>query len=140
MSDVIDPRHEALVEHLFQRMLVVLEMPGFELRPMRRRTRGEGRLRSIVYGYTRLDKKLVTIDLYTPRTMKTREMDAILRVVAHELAHHQKPPRLYRSWFRLVRKIHHPPFWTQYRRNVASYRRMKYLEYISKKKFQFKGL
>lgn len=120
MTDIIDPRHEALVEHLFQRALQVLEMPGFELRPMRRRTRGEGRLRSVVYGYTRLDRKLITIDLYTPRTMKARKIDAILRVIAHELAHHQKPPRVYRQWFRLVRMIHHPPFWTQYRRNVAS--------------------
>lgn len=129
MSDILDPRHEALVEHLFQRVLLVLEMPGFELRPMRRRTRGEGRLRSVVYGYTHLNKKLITIDLYTPRTMKQRKLDAILRVMAHELAHHQKPPRIYRQlvprsfsvggWFRLVRMIHHPPFWTQYKRNVT---------------------
>ncbi|MHB8830811.1 MAG: hypothetical protein ACYC44_01720 [Patescibacteria group bacterium] len=119
MPDILDPRHEALVEHLFQRVLQVLEMPGFELRPMRRRTRGEGRLRSVVYGYTRLNQKLVTIDLYTPRTMKTRKIDAILRVIAHELAHHQKPPRIYRQWFRLVRMIHHPLFWTQYKRNVT---------------------
>ena len=119
MSDILDPRHEALIEHLFRRVLVVLDMPGFEFRAMRRRTRGQGRLRSVVYGYTRLDVKLVTIDLYTPRTMKPRKLDAILRVMAHELAHHQQPPQLYRQWFRLVRIIHHPPFWTQYKRNVA---------------------
>lgn len=118
MSDIIDPRHEALVEYLFQRVLHVLEMPGFELRPMRRRTRGQGRLRSVVYGYTKLNEKMVTIDLYTPHTMKPRKIDAILRVVAHELAHHQKPPRIYRHWFKLVRMIHHPPFWTQYKKNV----------------------
>lgn len=118
MSDVIDPRHEALVEHLFKRTLGVLGLPGFELRPMRRRTRGKGALRSVVYGYTRLDVKLITVDLYTPRTMKPRKMDAILRVIAHELAHHQQPPRLYRQWFRLVRMIHHPAFWTQYKKNV----------------------
>jgi|GEM_PF-660493 len=118
VSDIIDPRHEALVEYAFQRALVVLELPGFELRPLRRRVRGTGKLRSFAYGYTRLGQKLITIDLYTPRTMKTRRMDSILRVVAHELAHHQSPPRIYRRWFRLVRMIHHPPFWTQYRRNV----------------------
>jgi len=119
MSDIVDPRHEALVEHLFQRTLKVLELPGFELRPLRRRVRGTGKLRSFAYGYTRIGVKLVTIDLYTPRTMKPRKMDAILRVISHELAHHQKPPRLRRSWFRWVREIHHPPFWTQYRRNVT---------------------
>ncbi len=118
VSDILDPRHEALVEHLFQRVLVVLDMPGFELRPLRRRVRGVGKLRSFAYGYTRIGEKSVTIDLYTPRTCKPRKLDAILRVVCHELAHHQKPPRLYRHWFKLVRMIHHPPFWTQYRRNV----------------------
>lgn len=118
MSDIIDSRHEALVEHLFKRSLVVLNLPGFEFRPMRRRVRGRGVLRSVVYGYTRLDAKLITIDLYTPRTMKPRKMNAILRVIAHELAHHQQPPKLYRRWFRLVRMIHHPAFWTQYKKNV----------------------
>lgn len=118
MSDIIDPRHESLVEHLFQRSLAVLGLRGFELRPMRRRTRGRGALRSVVYGYTRLDGKMITVDLYTPRTMKPRKMDAILRVIAHELAHHQQPPKLYRKWFRLVRMIHHPVFWTQYKKNV----------------------
>jgi len=118
MSDIVDPRHEALVEHLFKRTLAVLNLPGFELRPLRRRVRGTGKLRSFAYGYTRIGVKLVTIDLYTPRTMKPRKMDAILRVIAHELAHHQQPPRLYRKWFRLVRLIHHPAFWTQYKKNV----------------------
>lgn len=119
MSDMIDPRHEALVEHLFRRACAVLEMPGFELRPLRRRVRGKGKLRSYALGYTKIGEKTVTIDLYTPRTMKTRKIDAILRVVCHELAHHQAPPRIYRTWFRFTRKIHHPHFWAQFKKNVA---------------------
>lgn len=120
MSDIIDPIHEAFVQQLFRRSLEVLDMPGFELRALRRRVRGKGKLRSLTLGYTKLGEKLVTIDLYTPRTMKARKMDAILRVICHELAHHQSPPRLYRHWFRLVRKSHHPHFWAQYKRNVAA--------------------
>lgn len=119
MSDIIDPRHEAVVQHLFQRACIALEMPGFELRPLRRRVRGTGKLRSLALGYTKLGEKLITVDLYTPRTMKPRKLDAILRVVCHELAHHQAPPRLRRVWFRYVREIHHPKFWQQYKRNVA---------------------
>ncbi len=118
MSDILDPRHEALVEHLFRRTCIILEMPGFELRALRRRARGYGKFRSLTLGYTKLDKRLVTIDFYTPRTMKPRKVDAIIRVICHELAHHQKPPRLYRNGFRLVRMAHHPPFWTQYKKNV----------------------
>ena len=30
MSDIVDPRHEAFIEHLFRRACLVLEMPGFE--------------------------------------------------------------------------------------------------------------
>lgn len=119
MSDILDPRHEALIEHLFRRTCAVLEMPGFEMRPLRRRVRGRGKLRSYALGYTKLGEKLVTIDLYTPRTMKPRKIDAILRVVCHELAHHQAPPRLVRVWFRLRREIHHPQFWARVKANVA---------------------
>jgi hypothetical protein len=118
MADMIDPRHEAYVEHIFQRTCSVLDMKGFELRPLRRRVRGKGKLRSYALGYTKIGEKMVTIDLYTPRTMKPRKYDAILRVVCHELAHHQEPPRIYRHWFRLLRKIHHPHFWRQYKQNV----------------------
>ncbi len=118
MSDIIDPIHEEHVQKLFRHTLKVLDMPGFELRPLRRRVRGRGKLRSLTLGYTKLGEKVVTIDLYTPRTMKARKIDAILRVICHELAHHQAPPRLYRHWFRLVRKTHHPHFWAQYKKNV----------------------
>ncbi len=118
MSDIVDPQHEAHVQQLFHRACEVLEMPGFELRPLRRRVRGKGKLRSYALGYTKLGQKLITVDLYTPRTMKARQIDAILRVICHELAHHQAPPRLYRSWFRLIRKTHHPHFWKQYKKNV----------------------
>ncbi|MEO5927571.1 MAG: hypothetical protein ABIO72_02610 [Patescibacteria group bacterium] len=120
MADIVDPRHEAYIEHLFQRTCLVLGMPGFEMKPLRRRVRGVGKLRSYALGYTKLGVKSVTIDLYTPRTMKPRKIDAILRVVCHELAHHQQPPRLYRHWFRLVRKVHHPHFWKQYKKNVET--------------------
>ena len=123
MSDIVDPRHEALCEHLFQRTCGVLGMRGFEMRPLRRRVRGCGKLRSYALGYTKLGEKLVTIDLYTPRTMKTRKIDAILRVICHELAHHQAPPRIVRSWFRAVRVIHHPKFWRQFKKNVELLKR-----------------
>lgn len=119
MADIIDPQHEAQVQQLFQRACLALRMPGFELRPLRRRVRGTGKLRSLALGYTKLGEKLITVDLYTPRTMKPRKTDAILRVICHELAHHQAPPRLRRVWFRWVKEIHHPTFWRQYKKNVA---------------------
>jgi hypothetical protein len=119
MSDIVDPKHEVFVEHLFGRACAVLGMRGFELKPMRRRLRGRGKFRSFTYGYTRIGKKSLTIDLYTPKTMKPRKTDAILRVICHELAHHREPPRvvLYRG--RRMRMIHHPAFWRAYKENVS---------------------
>jgi hypothetical protein len=118
MSDIVDPQHEAHIAQLFRRACLVLDMDGYELRPLRRRVRGRGKLRSLALGYTKIGSKVVTIDLYTPRTMKPRKIDAILRVICHELAHHQAPPRLKREWFRWVRQIHHPAFWKQYKQNI----------------------
>jgi len=120
MPDIIDPRHEALVQHLFDRICMVLEMRGFTFAPLRRRLRGTGKFRSFAYGYTRLNKQHVVIDLYTPRTMKARSMDAILRVMCHELTHHQEPPRI--VIFRRRRRMlaHHPDFWKRYKENVST--------------------
>ncbi|MFZ2804626.1 MAG: hypothetical protein WA001_05410 [Patescibacteria group bacterium] len=119
MADIVDPQHEMHVEQLFRRTCSVLGMDGYALRPLRRRVRGRGKLRSLALGYTKIGSKVITVDLYTPRTMKPRKTDAILRVICHELAHHQAPPRIIRRWFRQVRMIHHPQFWAQYKQNVA---------------------
>lgn len=121
--DILDPRHEQLVEHLFRRACVVLNMPGFALRPLRRRVRGTGKLRSLRLGYTTLGTPRITVDLYTPRTSQPRKLDAILRVIAHELAHHQAPPCIARRGFRLVRYAHHPAFWRQVKQNVAVFQK-----------------
>lgn len=117
--DIIDPQHEALVDHLFDRTCVVLEMRGFYLKALRRRLRGVGKFRSLTYGYTTIGEKKITIDLYTPKTMKPRKMDAILRVICHELTHHQEPPRPYRIRGRCCMIDHHPRFWKRYKKNVA---------------------
>lgn len=120
MRDIIDPRHEAYVEHLFRRVCIVLNMPGFELRPLRRRARGVGKLHSYRLGYTKLGEKKITIDLYTPHTSKPRQIDAILRVVCHELAHHQSPPKVYRRGRHVIHHDHHPEFWQQSKKDVEA--------------------
>ncbi len=119
MPDLIDPRHEALIEHLFRRACAILGFPGFSLAPLRRRRRGHGKFRSYRLGYTRLDGRKLTVDLYTPRTMRPRKTDAILRVIAHELAHHASPPRRVRVFFSSEWRHHHPAFWRTYREFVT---------------------
>lgn len=120
MADIVDPRHEAYVEHLFQRICLLLGMPGFCLRPLRRRKRGAGAFRSFRYGYTVIGEQSITVDLYTPKTVKPRKFDAIIRVICHELAHHQEPPRRCVYGGRMMRMAHHPRFWQQYQKNVSA--------------------
>ena len=123
MSDIINPQHEELIAHIFQRCLIVLKMPGFQFKALRRKKRGRGKFNKTVYGYTKLGQKMITIDLYTPRTAKPRKIDAIIRVIAHELAHHQQPPRYFLKGFKLVKIIHHPYFWQQYKKNILLFQK-----------------
>jgi hypothetical protein len=119
MHDTLDPRHEALVEHLFRRVCIVLGFSAFTLTPLRRRKRGVGKFQSYRLGYTKIGDKNITVDLYTPRTMKPRKIDAILRVFAHELAHHASPPKRVRIFFASSIQSHHPDFWKTYKKFVA---------------------
>lgn len=119
MTDLVDPRHEQQVEHLFHRAEVVLGFSGFTLKPLRRKSRGVGKFHYLRLGYTKPGVKEMTVDLYTPRTMKPRKIDAILRVIAHEFAHHQEPPKVWRRLFkRPILVAHHPRFWKQVKKNV----------------------
>lgn len=133
MKDIIDPRHEALIEHLFQRACAVLEFPGFVLEPLRRKKRGTGKFTSYRLGYTRLDQQKMTVDLYTPRTMKPRKIDAILRVIAHELAHHASPPQRIRVFMNFSWQHHHPDFWKTYKKFVTRLEKDEILKQYFKK-------
>lgn len=122
MPDILDPKHEQLVEHLFRRAEAMLGFHGFTLKPLRRKSRGVGKFHYLRLGYTKPGIREMTVDLYTPRTMKPRKIDAILRVIAHEFAHHQEPPKVWRRLFRKpILVAHHPGFWKQYKKNVAGF-------------------
>ncbi|MBD3251864.1 hypothetical protein GF380_05450 [Candidatus Uhrbacteria bacterium] len=132
MADIVDPKHEALVEHLFQRTCVVMGLRGFSLKPLRRRLRGKGKFRTLMYGYTRIGDTVITVDLYTPKTMKPRKLDAIIRVICHELTHHQEPPRRCFWKGRYVVIDHHPRYWRKYKKNMEVLARDEILcEYFS---------
>ena len=61
---------------------------------------------------------VVTLDIYTARKRTPKKISAILSVLAHEIAHHQKPP--YRQWHRgrwIIRQ-HYPDFYRQVNKNI----------------------
>ncbi len=100
---------------------------------MRRRLDEEGRgvlnlKKSYTLAYTDLKKKKITIDIYTPRHRKPKAIPSILNILAHEIAHHQKPPyyQIYRGK-KIVRQ-HYPAFYRQVKRNQQKIRQDKILK------------
>jgi len=86
-------------------------------RPMRRQKAVNTR-KSYVIGRTNLKTGLITVDIFTPRKREPKKVSAILKVLCHEVAHHQKPPfkQFYR--FRWITRQHFPEFYEQVNYNI----------------------
>jgi len=97
-------------------------------RPMRAREDHVNIKRGFVIGRTNLKTGLITIDIFTPKFRKPKSMASILRTLAHEVAHHQKPP--YRSRFRghIINRCHYPVFYRQVTRNINKFKKDKILK------------
>ena len=98
--------------------LEVIGLSGLRFRPMCRRNDRVNDKRGFVIGRTNLKTGLITIDIFTPKFRKPKKISSILRTLAHEAAHHQKPP--YRSRFmgRIINRCHYPVFYRQVTRNI----------------------
>jgi len=108
--------------------LEVIGLSGLRFRPMRRRDDHVNAKRGFVIGRTNLKTGLITIDIFTPKFRKPKKISSILTTLAHEAAHHQKPP--YRSRFmgRIINRCHYPVFYRQVTRNINKLKRDKALE------------
>jgi len=108
--------------------LEVIGLSGLRFRPMCRRNDRVNDKRGFVIGRTNLKTGLITIDIFTPKFRKPKKISSILRTLAHEAAHHQKPP--YRSRFmgRIINRCHYPVFYRQVTRNINKLKRDKALE------------
>ena len=116
--------HEQEVSMAFIRACAVLRMRDFSFRAMRgREAGGVNTKRAYILGHTSLKNKTVTIDIYTAKKRKPKKVSAILAVIAHELAHHQKPP--YRERFRghWINRIHFPAFYRHVNTNIARFKK-----------------
>ena len=108
--------------------LEVIGLSGLRFRPMCRRNDRVNDKRGFVIGRTNLKTGLITIDIFTPKFRKPKKISSILTTLAHEAAHHQKPP--YRSRFmgRIINRCHYPVFYRQVTRNINKLKRDKALE------------
>jgi hypothetical protein len=108
--------HENVVRLLFDRVRDIMGEPEAELNFMRREKSKDNR--RYIAGYINLKTKLIVLDIYTPKTMKPKSMNGMIRVLAHEFAHIQKMP--YRQFHRgrwIIRQ-HYPAFYKQVEKNI----------------------
>lgn len=118
--------HEQKVIEIFDRACAVLKMRGLSVRFMSQ-SREVDTKKSFSLGKASLAKRIITLDIYTPRFRKPKSVNGILRVIAHELAHFQKSP--YRQCYRghLIARQHYPAFYRQVNRNIEKLKRDKAL-------------
>ncbi len=90
---------------------------------MQGRDNGVKNPKNMVLGHTNLKNKTVTIDIYTPRFRKPKSQNSILRVIAHEIAHHQKPPFRQRYKGHLIARKHYPEFYEQVTKNIEKFKK-----------------
>ena len=114
--------HEQQVDQLFNRACAVLRMTKLSWRPMRNRGVKRGTT-SYTLGHTNLSDKIVYLDLYTPRLRKPKSLNAILRVIAHEIAHYQKPPYRQRYKGHWIWRQHYPRFYKQVTKNIEKFKK-----------------
>ena len=116
--------HEETVRDLFLKLIKVFGLKGYKFRLMRRVVDEEGKgVLNIKKGYNEayinLRTKVITIDIYTPKFRKSKSIRLIMCVLAHEIAHIQKPPYRQRYRGRIITRQHYPTFYEQVNKNYA---------------------
>ena len=79
--------------------------------------------KSYVVGRINLKTKTITLDLYTAKKREPKKISSILRVLAHEIAHIQKPPYQQRYRGKLIIRKHYPRFYRQVNKNIEIIRK-----------------
>lgn len=119
--------HQLQVGLAVERAFKVLKVKGFTFYEMER----NGPVKKnagYIEGHTSFKDKTITIDIYTARLRKPKKISAILAVLAHEIAHHQKPPYRQRHNGRIITRYHYPQFYKQVNRNILKLKKDKELK------------
>ena len=104
-----------------ERAFFVLGVSDLKFRPMRRRKPVNPK-KGYVLGRTNLKTGLITIDVLTAVKREPKKVSAILRILCHEIAHHQKRPFLARYKRKIITRQHYPEFYKQVNENVERLR------------------
>ena len=71
-----------------------------------------------VLGYINLKTKVIVLDIYTPKTLKPKSLNGLIRTIVHEVAHIQRPPYKQFHRGRWIARIHYPKFYKQVDKNL----------------------
>lgn len=115
------------IQAICDQALSIFKIGKLHFRPMARKDNRVNTKRGYVIGRTNLKTGLITIDIYTPKFRKPKKISSILRTMAHEIAHHQKPPYRQRHKGRVITRQHFPIFYRQVTRNVNKLKKDKSL-------------
>jgi hypothetical protein len=117
--------HIEHVDYLFTKACKLLKMKNISWRVMEGRTAPVNTAKDYSLGYTDLQKREITLDVFTPRRRSPKSSNGLLRVIAHEIAHLQKPPYRERYRGRIITRMHFPKFYTQVNKNVEKFKKDK---------------
>ncbi|MFH1427494.1 MAG: hypothetical protein ABIG60_03110 [Patescibacteria group bacterium] len=106
------------VQLVCEQALIILKVNKLKFRAMNRKNHVNTK-RGFVIGRTNLKTGLITIDIFTPKKRQPKKVSSILRILCHEVAHHQKKP--YRERFKghIINRQHYPKFYKQVNRNIS---------------------
>ncbi|OIP55844.1 hypothetical protein COW86_02245 [Candidatus Kuenenbacteria bacterium CG22_combo_CG10-13_8_21_14_all_39_9] len=120
---IIIMTHEEKIARIWTRVCGIFKLPGFSLKAMRRLVDQEGRgvlnlKKSYNLAHANLKTRVITVDIYTPKFRKPKSINSILRILAHEIAHFQKPPFRQRFRGKWIVRQHYPTYYQQVNWNV----------------------
>lgn len=118
-------RHLKHVDELFKRACKLLGVKNLNWRPMTNRKAPVNTAHDYSLGYTDLETGEITLDIFTPRRRQPKSSNGILRVIAHEIAHIQKPPYRQKYRGRWITRMHFPEFYDQVNANVDVFKKDK---------------
>jgi len=118
----MNSNHQNRVEDLFNQACKCLKITGFHFKVMNRKA-PINTTKNFSVGYTNLKTKVIAIDIYTPKRRQPKSYNGILRILAHEFAHHQKMP--YKQYYkrRWITRSHYPQFYQQVNKNINKFKK-----------------
>jgi len=112
------------IEEIFERVCLILKVKNLRLQLMNRKGPVKN-TNGMTLAYIKLSEKTVVLDILTPKKRQPKSINSILRLLAHEIAHYQKPPykQIYRG--KWILRQHYPAFYKQVNKNIKKIKKDK---------------